>query len=189
MSKMLNKSKLLFVGLLIGSISMSSNAITKNQTIYLEAQIDDPASTLQVLPISGAWPAAALPVLWDHNTNSFTNPKTVGFKVKSSKEVTVALSSTAKLTSGNAMIPLIVNIKAGNADGISAMDLGVSSQKIYNEPTITRATPVFAPYELEIKATTVGMIDSNGSPISGSSPVPAAGNYFGSVDLVFESML
>ncbi|EIQ6465778.1 hypothetical protein LVN52_004453, partial [Salmonella enterica] len=182
------KNKICSAALLVATVSMGAHAITKNQSISLEAQIDDPASGFQVNATAGSWPSTPLNVLWNHTTNSFSNPKPIGFQVKSTENVTIALSSTAQLNNGKAVIPLVVSVNAGNASGISVTDIGLAAQKIMDKSTAA-TNAVFVPYELVIEATTTGMKDAAGAAITDTPLKPAPGSYSGSVDLVFESLI
>ncbi|MBW5276047.1 hypothetical protein [Citrobacter sp. On28M] len=177
------KNKICAAALLVATVSMGAHAITKNQSISLEAQIDDPTSEFQVNATAGAWPSTPLNVLWNHTTNSFSNPKPIGFQVKSTESVTIALSSTAQLNNGKAVIPLNVSVNAGTTDGISVPNIGLAAEKIMD------ANATFIPFELVIEATTTGMKDATGAAITGTPLKPAPGSYSGSVDLVFESLI
>ncbi|EAQ9126248.1 hypothetical protein ACEL77_003350 [Salmonella enterica subsp. enterica serovar Saintpaul] len=177
------KNKICAALLLVATVSMGANAITKNQSISLEAQIDDPNSAFQVNATAGAWPSTPLNVLWNHKNNSFSNPKPIGFQVTSTEEVTIALSSTAQLNNGKAVIPLNVSVKAGDSSGTSVNNVGLAAQTIMSKQTNSKAVA----YELVIEATTTGMKDGDGNAITDSHPTP--GSYSGSVDLVFESLI
>jgi hypothetical protein len=111
--------------------------------------------------------------------------------VKSTQDVTASLSSTAKLVDGSKEIPIKVGIVCSDTTKCASVsELNLTGQKIYDKSKAT--TGQYVNYELSVAAQTSNMKDSAGAVISATSPntpEPAAGNYTGTVDLVFESAI
>ena len=170
---------------------MSAIASNISRAISLTATISDPTSVFQVEAVSGSWPNTDQSITYSSTNGSFSNPAAVGFKVKSSQDVSVSLSSTAKLVDGLKEIPLDVSITAQDTTkGTTVSSLSLVGQKLYEKTKNTAGD--FAFYNLEIKASKTNMKDATGTVISNTTASPGkptAGAYTGSVDLVFDSTI
>ncbi|WOX47324.1 hypothetical protein R2B70_14030 [Aeromonas sp. XH] len=163
----------------VGAFSFGVNAVQETQTIQMAANIKAPNASMVISPTAGSWPTQAQNISW--NGSVFTNPAPIGFTVKSTNDVTLALTSTAALVDGQAQIPLAVAVKGTSSNATSVPTLSMTPSKIYD--ATTNVSSAVSTYTLGITATTTGMVGADGSAVS----APAPGNYTGNVSLVFES--
>lgn len=189
----LNYSAPLILGVISAVVFSSGSMAAQNtRSISLSASITSTSNSFSVDPLS-SWPANALQITWSSTNKSFGNPSNVGFKVKSSADVKVSLSSTAKLTDGSKEIPIKVGITTTDTTkgGVAVSELSLTSQKIYDKTKNSAGD--YVSYELTVAAQTTGMKDSSGATITAvapsTTPEPAAGTYTGSIDLVFDSTI
>ncbi|MFK7699303.1 hypothetical protein [Pseudomonas caspiana] len=175
----------------VSSFSLTAMAASVEKTLNLKATISDPTSAFQVEAVSGSWPNTDQVITYNSSNGTFSNPGAIGFKVKSTQDVTVALNSTAKLVDGSKEIPIDVSITAQDtAKATSVAAVSLTGQKLYDKAKTT--TGDYATYNLEVKANKTNMKDATGAIIPNTATAPgkpAAGNYTGTVDLVFESAI
>ncbi|GLK89817.1 hypothetical protein [Pseudomonas turukhanskensis] len=166
--------------------SAAAMAATIDRSVSVTATITDPAGAFQVDAISGTWPVTPIAVSWNDQTNDFNSPSKTGFKIKSSNDVTVVLTSNAVLTEGRKEIPINVSIEASEpTKGTSVSNVTMIPATVYEKAK--NATGDFTTYQLVLEPSTTNMKDANGVVIPGPNPTPAPGNYTASVDMIFES--
>ncbi|AYV25010.1 hypothetical protein ECB94_27210 (plasmid) [Vibrio mediterranei] len=122
---------------------------------------------------------------WNDGAKNFTNPAPIGVKMKSTNDITVALSSSSQLRDGSAMIPVKVALNSLGANGTTVPDVSATPKKLYE----CKSATTFEPFDIQLAADKSGMLDGAGQPITGNDAKPFPGTYSGAVQLLFESDL
>ena len=184
---MIAKKKFMNLVFSLALVSSSVSAVIEDRsvTFAMKATVVDTSSPFQIKPAESDWPANGLEFSYDDN--GYKTPGSLSYLAKSSAAITLRLTGPAVLTHAQSDLATIpINVRSSDDQG-GEITLSLSPQNI-----TSGATAVFTPFLFDFDIDMANVTDDTGSIID-TTPVglekPIAGNYTGSISLIFESDL